>query len=125
MTKKTVVVADTLAHCHNNHTQSLTGQPKRLTHSIKLPPHPRKKHIHSHTNLIAAKVLTRKSAFAQHGSFKKLAQITLYRLELMMDSKSSWAYQTRTMKTIQRGLLTLARKSNALWCHLALRITIG
>lgn len=75
----------------------------------------------SNQYLMTTDVLTRKSGSAQHGSCKKLPQMTLYRLELMTDWNSSWPYHTTTMSVIHNGLFTLARKSKNLWFHLALR----
>ena len=67
-------------------------------------------------------VLTRKSGSAQHGSCRKLPQMILYRLELTIDWKSSWAYHAITMKAIQSGLFTFARQSKIRWFHFALRL---
>lgn len=72
-------------------------------------------------HLMLMDVFTRKSGSAQHGSRKKFAHITLYRLELMIDLNSSWPYHTSTIRQIHIGLFTFARKSKILWFHFALR----
>lgn len=96
----------------NHHLYPTTDNPN---------PNPSKHHKH----LMLMDVLTRKSGSAQHGSCKKLAHITLYRLELMIDWNSSWPYHTSTIIKIHAGLFTFARKSKILWFHLALLKWVG